>query len=72
MAADQTKDVQFDIKNASGARTGHEIAARHRHRPRKHVEPTMLARIGRSMKEALIKTEALFIPHPGKDRKVWD
>jgi serine/threonine protein kinase len=71
LAADQTKDLQFDIKDAANTRTGHEIAHR-RHRPRKHTEPTMLARIGHSLKEALIKTEALIIPHPSKDRRLWD
>ncbi|EDY16327.1 serine/threonine protein kinase [Chthoniobacter flavus Ellin428] len=71
MAADQTKDIQFEMKEAPDARTGHEIA-HHHHRLRKHAEPTMLARIGRSIKETLIKTEALILPRPGKDRRLWD
>jgi hypothetical protein len=69
MAADQTKDVQFKV--ASESRGGHEIV-HHRHRPRKHVEEPMLAKIGRSIKDALMKAQAVMLPHPGKDRKLWD
>ncbi len=32
----------------------------------------MLAKIGRSIKVALIKAEAVIFPHPGKDRNLWD
>jgi hypothetical protein len=32
----------------------------------------MFAKIGRSIKEALIKTESVMFPHPGKDRRLWD
>lgn len=72
LAADQTKDVQFDSKSISDSPMGREIAHHHRHRPRKHAQDPMLAKIGRSIKEALIKAEALIVPHPGKDRKLWD
>jgi serine/threonine protein kinase len=72
MTADQTKDIRFDLKAVSDSRGGHEIA-HHRHRPRKHVEPPMLAKIGRSIKDAFMKAEAvMFPPHPGKDRGIWD
>jgi hypothetical protein len=72
MAADQTKDTESKTKAAAASRAGHEIAHHHR-RLRKHVEQSMLAKIGRSIKEALIKTEAVILPHPaGKDRRFWD
>jgi len=71
VAADQTKDIQFDIKAVSNSRAGREVA-HHRHRPRRHAQEPMLAKIGRSIKEALIKAEAVILPHPGKDRRLWD
>jgi serine/threonine protein kinase len=71
MAADQTKDIQFEIKTAPDSRVGHETT-HHRHHQRKHVEPPMLAKIGRSIKDAFMKAEAVMFPHPGKDRSLWD
>jgi hypothetical protein len=71
MAADQTKDIRFDVKAITPSRTGREVARR-RHRPKKHAEEPMLAKIGRSIKEGLIKAEAVMFPHPGKDRRLWD
>lgn len=72
MTADQTKDIRFDAKAGTDSRTVREIA-HHRRRPRKHVEEPMLAKIGRSIKDALIKAEAVILPPPhGKDRRVVD
>lgn len=71
MAADQTKEIQFESKAISASRTGREIA-RHRHRPKRHAPEPMLAKLGRSIKEGLIKAEAAIFPHPGKDRRLWD
>ena len=71
VAADQTKDIRFDVKAASASRAGHEIA-HHRHRPKRHVEEPMLAKIGRSIKDALMKAEAVILPQPPKNRRVWD
>jgi hypothetical protein len=71
MAADQTKDIQFDSKVTSDSRPGREVA-HHRHRPKKHTPEPMLAKIGRSITDGLKKAEAVIFPRPGKDRKVWD
>jgi hypothetical protein len=48
---------------------GHAIA-HHRHRPRKHGPPSMLAKIGRSVKEAW--TSVLTFPRTAKERLSWD
>ncbi|MDR3403479.1 MAG: serine/threonine protein kinase [Chthoniobacter sp.] len=71
VAADQTKDIQFDSKAISHSRDGREIA-HHRHRPKKYAPESTLAKIGRSLEKALVKAEAVILPHPGKDRRLWD
>lgn len=63
--------AQFDVKAISDSRAGRAIA-HHRHRPKKHAQEPMMAKIGRSIKEALVKAEAVILPHSGKDRRLWD
>jgi hypothetical protein len=48
---------------------GHAVV-HHRHRPKKHAPPSMLAKIGRSVKEAL--TSVLAFPRTAKERLSWD
>jgi len=71
MAADQTKDIRFELKSNSPSRADREVAHR-RHRPKRHAPEPMLAKIGRSIKEGLMKAEAVMFPRPGKDRRLWD
>jgi hypothetical protein len=63
--------VRTEGRASSASQADREIA-HHRHWPKKHAPLSMLAKIGRSIKVALIKAEAVIFPHPGKDRNLWD
>lgn len=61
-ATSHAKKIRAEIKT-------HPIA-QHRHRPQKHTPPTLLARIGQSVKKGLI--EAAKFPRQAMERRFWD
>jgi hypothetical protein len=62
MTATQAKKIRAEIKT--------HATARHRHRPQKHVPPSLLAKIGQSVKKGLI--QAAKFPQQAMAGHLWD